>query len=93
MSDTPDTEWENFISMYPISKIEGLSHECAVDVIANLKSDVKNLLTSRDNYWKERVDRVLIAMSWREENETSEAIRVLAEIRERLVVTNEDNLK
>ena len=61
--------------------------------IGNIKKFIESLLEERDTYWKERVDRVLIAMSWREENETSEAIRVLAEIRERLVVTNEDNLK
>lgn len=86
---TPDAEWERTRREV---EIELRTNYVVLTKEQLAKHDV-DLLTSRDNYWRERVDRVLIAMSWREENETSEAIRVLAEIRERLVVTNEDNLK
>ena len=82
--NTPDTEWEKWVRT--------LSNSTNPRDTDLLIAKIAVLLTSRDTYWKERVESVLIAMSWSEENETPEAIRVLDEIRNRLI-TNEDNLK
>ncbi len=95
---TPDTEWEKELrDEFAIKYHRGDFYDPKKDK----KWDNSQLITdwwiervsTRDTYWKERIEGVLIAMSWSEENETSEAIRVLAKIRECLVLTNEDNLK
>ena len=36
---------KEFMQIYPVSKIEELNHGCAIDVVSNLRSDVKKTLT------------------------------------------------
>lgn len=59
----------------------------------DIENFIRALLTSHDAYWKKKVERSLIAMSWMQKNETSEAIRVINELMEKLVRNNEDNLE
>ena len=70
-SNPPDTEWENefdaMASELLVGFDSGYSDEImlssAPDVsIERLKSFIRNLLTSRDTYWKERVRKEVVGM-------------------------------
>lgn len=105
--NTPDTEWEPQVDYILYNLRQSIKHELEGTNIGAYKNDVQkyktellNLLTSRDTYWKERVKK--------RDNEWRDAIKYLINNSDgtqdwfnalracrsiNLPITNEDKLK
>ena len=66
---------KEFMQIYPVSKIEELNNGCAIDVVSNLRSDVKKALTQDRTTLREALLDAL-----EEANDVDEAKVIISEI-------------
>lgn len=58
LKDTPDTEWEKTVDSWRMFSDSDLIHYDYYTV-KTIKDFIRTLLTSRDTYWKERLEEIM----------------------------------